>query len=158
MKSGCWICCTWPKATAITPFVYIRNDDDVQRLVTGLFKATTPKGSQTQDPFWDNSAAMLLKAILFYLYHEAPPEEQNFSMVMEMLRAGAVNEEDSSYQSPLDILFARLEMRSPLHIAVKYYRDYRGGAAKTLKSIQITPGGPAGKVQPVQCRISDHDR
>lgn len=126
------------KSHCYNPFVYIRNDDDVQRLVTGLFKATTPKGSQTQDPFWDNSAAMLLKAILFYLYHEAPPEEQNFSMVMEMLRAGAVNEEDSSYQSPLDILFARLEMRSPLHIAVKYYRDYRGGAAKTLKSIQIT--------------------
>ena len=68
------------KSHCYNPFVYIRSDDDVQRLVTGLFKATTPKGSQTQDPFWDNSAAMLLKAILFYLYHEAPPEEQNFSM------------------------------------------------------------------------------
>lgn len=126
------------KSHCYNPFVYIRNDDDIQKLVTNLFKATTPKGTQSADPFWDNAAAMLLKAILFYLYHEAPPEEQNFSMVMEMLRAGEINEDDSNAHSPLDILFYRLEMKNPLHIAVKYYRDYRGGAAKTLKSIQIT--------------------
>ena len=120
------------------PFVYLRDDNDVQRLVTNLFKSTTPKGSQSQDPFWDTAASMLLLALIFYLHHEAPSDEQNFPMVMEMLRAGDVREDDDSYQSPLDELFERLEMRNPDHIAVKYYKDYHSGSAKTLKSIQIT--------------------
>ena len=120
------------------PFVYLESDDDVQRLTTNLIKNTTPKGSQTSDPFWDQAASMLLKAIVFYLFYEAPPEEQNFPMVMDMIRAGDVKENDDDYESPLDILFAELEMKDPEHIALKYYRGYHSGAAQTLKSIQIS--------------------
>ena len=120
------------------PFVYIQNDNDIQKLVTNLFKATTPKGSQSNDPFWDTSASMLLTALMCYLHHEAPVEEQNFPMVMEMLRAGAIEDEDSNDDTPLDTLFHRLECRNPEHIAVKYYKGYHSGSAKTLKSIQIT--------------------
>lgn len=120
------------------PFVYLRDDNDIQRLVTNLFKNTTPKGSQSQDPFWDQAATMLLLALVFYLHYEAPPEEQNFPMVMEMIRAGDVREDDDTYKSALDILFERLEMRNPEHIALKYYRNYHSGSGKTLKSIQIT--------------------
>ena len=126
------------KSYCYNPFVYLRNDNDVQRLVTNLFKATTPKGSQSQDPFWDTAASMLLLSLVFYLKYEAPPEEQNFPMVMELLRAGEVREDDDSYVSPLDELFDRLEMVNSEHIALKYYRDYHSGSAKTLKSIQIT--------------------
>jgi len=120
------------------PFVYLKSDNDVQKLVTNLFKATTPKGSQSNDPFWDTAASMLFLALVFYLKYEAPPDEQNFPMVMELLRAGEVHEEDDGYISPLDELFDRLEQNNPEHIAVKYYRDYHSGSAKTLKSIQIT--------------------
>ena len=81
---------------------------------------------------------MLLLSLIFYLRYEAPPEEQNFPMVMELLRAGEVREDDDSYVSPLDELFDRLEMTDPEHIALKYYRNYHSGSAKTLKSIQIT--------------------
>ena len=126
------------KSHCYNPFVYLKNDNDIQRLVTNLFKSTTPKGSQSQDPFWDTAASMLLLAIIFYLKYEAPEDEQNFSMVLEMLRAGEVHEDDDSYLSPLDILFNRLEYQNPNHIAVKYYKDYHSGSAKTLKSIQIT--------------------
>ncbi len=126
------------KSHCFNPLAYMETDNDVQRMVTMFFKSTTPKGSQTNDPFWDTSASMLLSALIFYLKYEAPPEEQNFAMVMEMLRAGDVREDDDSYQSPLDELFERLEMRDPNHIAVKYYKNYRSGSAKTLKSIQIT--------------------
>ena len=126
------------KSHCYNPFVYLRSDNDVQRLVTNLFKATTPKGSQSQDPFWDTAASMLLLSLVFYLKYEAPPDEQNFPMVMELLRAGEVKEDDDSYISPLDELFDRLEMENPEHIALKYYRDYHSGSAKTLKSIQIT--------------------
>ncbi|MCL2530730.1 MAG: type IV secretory system conjugative DNA transfer family protein [Oscillospiraceae bacterium] len=126
------------KSHCYNPFVYLREDNDVQRLVTNLFKATTPKGSQSSDPFWDTAASMLLLALVFYLKYEAPQEEQNFPMVMQMLRAGEVREEDDDYSSPLDDLFERLAMEHPDHIACKYYKDYRSGSAKTLKSIQIT--------------------
>lgn len=120
------------------PFVYLKSDNDVQKLVTNLFKATTPKNSSSNDPFWDTAASMLLLSLIFYLKYEAPEEEQNFPMVMELLRAGEVREDDDSYLSPLDIIFNRLEDREPEHISIKYYRDYRSGSAKTLKSIQIT--------------------
>lgn len=120
------------------PFKYIESDNDVQRLVTNLFKSTTPKGSQSNDPFWDTAASMLLLALIFYLKYEAPPEEQNFSMVMELLRAGDIDEENEAEGSALDDLFAMLEAKNPNHISLKYYKSYRSGSAKTLKSIQIT--------------------
>ena len=126
------------KSHCYNPFAYLRDDNDIQRLVTNLFKNTTPKGSQSQDPFWDQAAMMLLLALVFYLHYEAPEDEQNFPMVMEMIRAGEVRENDDTFISPLDELFDRLEKRNPEHIAVKYYRNYRSGSGKTLKSIQIT--------------------
>lgn len=126
------------KSHCYNPFVYIKDENDVQRLVTNLFKSTTPKGSTSQDPFWDNAASMLLSALIFYLKYEAPAEEQNFPMVMEMIRAGDVKEDDDYYVSPLDMLFNELEAREPEHIAIKYYKGYKSGAGKTLKSIQIT--------------------
>jgi len=126
------------KSHCYNPFVYLKSDNDVQKLVTNLFKSTTPKGSSSNDPFWDTAASMLLLSLVFYLKYEAPEDEQNFPMVMELLRAGEVKEDDDSYLSPLDVLFDRLEIRNPEHIAVKYYRDYHSGSAKTLKSIQIT--------------------
>lgn len=130
------------KSHCYNPFVYLKDDNDVQRLVTNLFKATTPKGSTNSDPFWDTAAQMLLMALVFFLKHEAPEDEQNFAMVMEMLRAGEIPDSDDDdmggSRSPLDELFDRLEMKNPDHIALKYYRDYRSGSGKTLKSIQIT--------------------
>ena len=126
------------KSHCYNPFVYLKDDNDVQKLSTNLFKSTTPKGSTTNDPFWDTAASMLLLALIFYLKYEAPPEEQNFTMVMELLRAGDVKEDDDDYVSPLDMLFNRLETKNPEHIALKYYRSYHSGSAKTLKSIQVT--------------------
>ena len=126
------------KSHCYNPFVYLRDDNDVQRLVTNLFKSTTPKGNSTSDPFWETSASMLLLALIFYLRYEAPEEEQNFSMVMELLRCGEVNEEEEDCPSVLDNLFYDLEEQKPEHIAVKYYRNYRSGSGKTLKSIQLT--------------------
>ncbi len=120
------------------PFVYLKNENDVQKLVTNLFKATTPSGSQTQDPFWDTAAKMLLSAFIFYLLSEAEPEEQNFEMVMELLRAADIDEDNPQAISRTDMLFRELEEREPEHIAVKYYKDYHKGAGKTLKSIQVT--------------------
>ena len=129
---------TMERSYCYNPFVYLNNDNDVQKLVTNLFKSTTPKGSQTNDPFWDTSASMLLSALIFYLHYKAPEDEQNFAMVMEMLRAASIEDEEDPRPSPLDELFSELELSNPEHIALKYYRSYHSGSAKTLKSIQIT--------------------
>ena len=126
------------KSHCYNPFVYLQNDNDIQRLVTNLFKSTTPKGSQSNDPFWDTAASMLLLALVFYLHYEAPEDEQDFAMIMEMLRAGAIEDEEEPRPSPLDNLFSELEYENPDHIALKYYHSYHSGSAKTLKSIQIT--------------------
>ena len=118
--------------------MYLRDDDDIQRLATNIMKNTTPKDSKSSDHFWEDMAAMLLKALISYLHYEAPPEEQNFPMVMEMIRAGDVKEDNEEYVSTLDELFERLERKNPEHIAVRYYKGYHSGSGKTLKSIQIT--------------------
>ena len=126
------------KSHCYNPFVYLKTDNDAQRLVTNIFKNTTPKDSRPQEPFWDVAAQMLLMAIVLFLMHEAPPEEQNFPMVLYLIRSGEIKESNDSAKSPLDRLFDRLAIKDPQHIALKYYRSYHSGSAKTLKSIQIT--------------------
>ncbi|WP_214625796.1 VirD4-like conjugal transfer protein, CD1115 family [Paenibacillus agaridevorans] len=121
-------------------FAYLQDDKDVLKLVTNLIRNTTPKGSSTNDPFWERSETALLEALILYLLYEAPPEEQNFPMVMEMIAAAEVREEDEAYQSPLDELFERLEMREPEHLAVKQYSIFKLAAGKTAKSILIGLG------------------
>ncbi|AIQ62535.1 conjugal transfer protein TraG [Paenibacillus stellifer] len=122
------------------PFAYLQDDKDVLKLVTNLIRNTTPKGSNTNDPFWERSETALLEALVLYLLYEAPPEEQNFPMVMEMIAAAEVREEDETYQSPLDELFERLAMRDPEHLAVKQYNIFKLAAGKTAKSILIGLG------------------
>ena len=122
------------------PFCYVHDDKDVLKLINNLIRNTTPKGSQASDPFWEKSETALLQALMLYLLHEAPAEEQNFPMIMEMLGSAQVKEEDEEYQSPLDILFERLEMRKPDSIAVKQYQIYKQAAGKTAKSILISVG------------------
>jgi len=122
------------------PFVYVHDDREVLTLIENLIQNTTPSHSKSSDPFWEKSETALLQALMLYLLHEAPPEEQNFSMVMEMIAAAEVHEDDDNYQSPLDILFERLEMREPDSIACKQYRIFKQAAGKTAKSILISCG------------------
>lgn len=122
------------------PFAYLKDDKDVLKLVTNLIRNTTPKGSNTNDPFWERSETALLEALILYLLYAAPKEEQNFPMVMEMITAAEVREDDETYQSPLDELFERLEMREPENLAVKQYNIFKLAAGKTAKSILIGLG------------------
>lgn len=122
------------------PFRYIRDDKDVLKLVTNLIRNTTPKTAGNTDPFWEKSETALLQALMLYLYREAPMEEQNFTMVMEMLNCAEVREDDENFLSPLDLLFERLQMKDPEHIAVKQYGIYKQAAGKTAKSILISVG------------------
>ena len=128
------------KSLGYNPFHYIQNDKDILKLITNLIRNTTPKGSNTNDPFWEKSETALLEALMLYLYHYAPEDEQNFTMVMEMLNYAEVKEEEEDYESPLDELFKRLETLDFNSLALKQYKIYKQAAGKTAKSILISVG------------------
>ena len=128
------------KSHCYNPFEYIHDDKDVLKLITNLIRNTTPKGSQTNDPFWEKSETALLEGVCLFLWHEAPKEEQNFTMVMEMIAAADVREDDEYYISPLDRLFNDLQREKPNSLAVKQYNIYKQAAGKTAKSILISVG------------------
>lgn len=126
------------KSDSYNPFEYITSDKDIQKVANNFFRATTPKDSTSQDHFWDDMAMVLLKAIMSYLWHEAPPWEQNFPMICELVNEAEAREDDEKFKSSLDILFDELEARSPEHIALKYYKELKKGAGKTIKSVVVT--------------------
>ena len=146
------------RSHGFNPFVYLRDDKDVLRLVSNLIRNTTPKGAQSNDPFWERAETALLEALILYLVNEAPPEEQNFPMVMEMINAAEVKEEDEEYASVLDELFERLAMRDPEHLAVKQYHIFKLAAGKTAKSILISLGVRLEKFNLLQiAAVMNHD-
>ena len=122
------------------PFVYIRKDEDVIKLISNLIQNTTPKNASQNDPFWEKSEIALDSALMLYLLHEAPPEEQTFEMLMFLIENAATveDEDESGYQSPVDILFQGLEDEKPEHIAVRQYKIFKQASGKTAKSILIS--------------------
>ena len=120
------------------PFRYIRKDSDVFRLINNFIQNTTPKGASQNDPFWEKSETALDAALMLYLLHEAPPEEQTMEMMLTMIEYGSVKEDDEDYQSPLDLLFEALEEEQPNHIALRQYRIFKQAAGKTAKSILVS--------------------
>ena len=140
------------------PFVYLRDDKDVLKLVTNLIQATTLKGSHESDPFWTKAETALFMAIILMLFHEAPAYEQNFSMVLKVLEYAEVKEEDEDHVSPLDLLFNSLEQEQPDHIAVKQYHIFKMAAGKTAKSILVAAAVRINAFSLPQVKaITDHD-
>ena len=126
------------KSDCYNPFCYIRKDADVFKLIDNFIKNTTPKGAKANDPFWEKSETALDSALMLYLLHEAPVEDQNMETILYMIENGGAKEEDDDYQSPLDLLFEALEEEQPNHIAVRQYHIFKQAAGKTAKSILVS--------------------
>lgn len=126
------------KSDCYNPFCYIRKDADVFKLIDNFIKNTTPKGAKANDPFWEKSETALDAALMLYLLHEAPEEDQNMETILYMIENGGAKEEDDDYQSPLDLLFEALEEEQPDHIAVRQYHIFKQAAGKTAKSILVS--------------------
>jgi type IV secretion system protein VirD4 len=140
------------------PLTYLRDDKDALKLVSNLIKNTTPKTSKSDDPFWEKAESALLTALILYLIHEAPENEQNFSTIMIMIENAGAREDDESYQSPLDMLFDALEEIEPEHIALKQYKIFKQAAGKTAKSILISAAVRLAAFNlPEISRITSHD-
>ena len=120
------------------PFHYIRSDADVLKLMANFIRNTTPKNAHANDPFWEKSETALDCALMLYLLHEAPPEEQTMEMMLTMLEYGAAKEGDGDHKSPLDLLFDALEEEEPNHIALRQYKVFKQAPSETAMSILIT--------------------
>ena len=146
------------RSNCFNPFAYLHDDKDVMKMVNNLIKNTTPKDAQQNDPFWERSEIALDTAIILYLIHEAPPEEQTLDMVLYMLNCAGASEEDESYQSPLDLLFEALEDEEPDHVAVREYQIFKQAEGRTAKSILITAAVRLSAfILPEINRITSHD-
>lgn len=127
------------------PFVYIRNEDDIFKIVELIFQANTPKNSTTQEPFFDDNAKFLFLACCYYLYFKAPEYEQNLPFVLEMLNYLELRDDDFSYISPFDELFLELQDEEPHNIAVDYYLKFRQAKGRTAMSVVSTLVAKIGK-------------
>ena len=127
------------KSMHYNPFAYVHSEKDILKLVTTLMTNTKGEGSGG-DPFWEKSERLLLTALIAYLHHEAPVEEQNFATLLEMLNTMQVLEDDEEYQNPVDLLFEELAKKKPNSFAGRQYKLYKLAAGKTAKSILISCG------------------
>lgn len=123
------------RSDCYNPFHYITDDNSLQVVATILMRATTPKESRSNDPYWDQQAEVLLKAFMFYLFHEGTQEDQNFTFLLELLREARITDGKEQEISIVDELFNELEAEDPDHIAIKYYKDVRNVPAKTYNTI-----------------------
>ena len=126
------------RSDCYNPFRYIRNDADVLKLIANFIRNTTPKNAHSNDPFWEKSETALDSALMLYLLHEAPPEDQTMEMMLQMLEYSAAKEGDGDHVSPLDLLFQALEEENPNHIAVRQYKVFKQAPSETAMSILIS--------------------
>ena len=113
------------KSMRYNPFVYIRSEKDVLKVVNTLIVNTKGEGEKSAEDFWVKAERLLYCALIGYIWYEAPAEEMNFTTLLELINASEAREDDEEYQSPVDLLFADLEERSPDHFAVKQYKKYK---------------------------------
>ncbi|MEG1895113.1 MAG: type IV secretory system conjugative DNA transfer family protein [Oscillospiraceae bacterium] len=125
------------KSCNYNPFNYIQREEDIEYMVDMLMLSTTPTGTSKGDPFWEKSETALLKAICYYLWAFRPKDEQNFSSVMTLLEMVEIKEDDSDFESPLDLIFKDIRDVQPEYWCVKQYDIFKQATGKTAKSILI---------------------
>ena len=127
------------KSMHYNPFAYIHSEKDILKLVTTLITNTKGDG-KSGDEFWTKAETLLYTALIGYIHYEAPPEEQNFTTLLEFINAMEVREDDEEFKNPVDLMFDALEAEKPNHFAVRQYKKYKLAAGKTAKSILVSCG------------------
>ena len=128
------------KSMKYNPFVYIHSEKDVLKLVNTLIANTKGEGEKSAEDFWVKSERLFYTALIGYIWYEAPAEEMNFTTLLEMINASEAREDDPEFQSPVDLMFERLEEKDPEHFAVRQYKKFLLSAGKTRSSILISCG------------------
>ncbi|WP_368270083.1 VirD4-like conjugal transfer protein, CD1115 family [Enterocloster clostridioformis] len=128
------------KSMHYNPFVYIHSEKDILKLVNTIIANTKGDGEKSGEDFWVKAERLFYCALIGYIWYEAPEEEKNFTTLLEMINASEAREDDEEFQSPVDLMFEKLEEKDPEHFAVKQYKKYKLAAGKTAKSILISCG------------------
>ena len=128
------------KSNHYNPFAYIRSEKDILKLVNTIIVNTKGEGAQATEDFWVKAEKLYYTALIAFIWYEAPEEEQNFSMLIDLIDASEAKEEDEEFKNAVDLLFEELEKSDPTHFAVRQYKKYKLAAGKTAKSILISCG------------------
>ena len=128
------------KSMHYNPFAYIRSEKDILKLVNTIIVNTKGEGQQASEDFWVKAEKLYYTALIAYIWYEAPEEEQNFSMLIDLVDASEAREDDENFKNAVDLLFEELEQKNPNHFAVRQYKKYKLAAGKTAKSILISCG------------------
>ena len=128
------------KSMNYNPFAYIRSEKDILKLVNTIIVNTKGEGQQSGEDFWVKAEKLYYTALIAYIWYEAPEEEQNFAMLIDLIDASEAREDDENFKNAVDLLFEELEEKSPNHFAVRQYKKYKLAAGKTAKSILISCG------------------
>ena len=142
------------KSMRYNPLAYIRSEKDILKLVNALILNTKGEGEKSSEDFWVKAERLYYSALIGYIWYEAEPEERNFITLLDLINASEAREDDEEFQSPVDILFAKLEKERPDHFAVKQYRKFKMAAGKTLKSILISCGARLSPLTSRSCGTS----
>lgn len=144
VRAGYWVkvlnTINFKKSMHYNPFAYLRSEKDILKLTNTIIANTKGDGEKSSEDFWVKAERLLYCALIGYIWYEAPEEEKNFITLLEMINASEAKEDDEDYQSPVDLMFSRLEEQEPDHFAVKQYRKFKLAAGKTLKSILVSCG------------------
>ena len=128
------------KSMHYNPFAYIRSEKDILKLVNTIIVNTKGEGQQASEDFWVKAEKLYYTALIAYIWYEAPEEEQNFSMLIDLVDASEAREDDENFKNAVDLLFEELEQKNPNHFAVRQYKKYKLAAGKTAKPILISCG------------------
>ena len=128
------------KSMHYNPFAYLRSEKDILKLVNTIIVNTKGEGQQSGEDFWVKAEKLYYTALIAYIWYEAPEEEQNFAMLIDMIDASEAREDDENFKNAVDLLFDELEEKDPNHFAVRQYKKYKLAAGKTAKSILISCG------------------
>ena len=128
------------KSMKYNPFAYLRSEKDILKLVNTIIANTKGDGEKSGEDFWVKSERLFYCALIGYIHYEAPEEEKNFTTLLEMINASEAREDDPEFQSPVDLMFERLEEKDPEHFAVRQYKKFLLSAGKTRSSILISCG------------------
>ena len=128
------------KSMKYNPFAYLRSEKDILKLVNTIIANTKGDGEKSGEDFWVKAEKLYYTALIAYIWYEAPEEEQNFSMLIDLVDASEAREDDENFKNAVDLLFEELEQENPNHFAVRQYKKYKLAAGKTAKSILISCG------------------
>ena len=119
------------------PLMHISSEIDVDVIANTIVKGQKTDGGGS-DPFWDDSAEMLLKALIYYLMAARPEEEQNLASCAELVRAANSN----GGSNLLTELISKLPYDHPARMN---YKSIEIAPEKTYSSILSTLQSKLGK-------------